>query len=316
MSPAAPAGHTIEHPSNPLEDPMTAGATEIAPTTATLAAPGATLTYDVRSSDATGHRPLMLIGSPMGAGGFGTLARHFTDRTVITYDPRGVERSTKDDPTSQSTPEQHGDDLHRIIEAVGVGPVDLFASSGGAVNALALVAAHPDDVRMLVAHEPPLAVLVPDHEAALATCRAIAETYRQRGSGAGMAHFITVVSHEGPFTAEFAAQPGPDPQMFGMSADDDGTRTDPLLAQNLLTCTGYQPDIAALQAASTTIVIAVGEESGTQLARRGGEAVAALLDRAPVVFPSGHAGFLGGEYGQTGDPDAFAAKLREVVDAA
>ena len=55
----------------------------------------------------------------MGAGGFGTLAGHFPDRTVVTYDPRGVERSTKADPASQSTPEQHADDLHRIIAELG-----------------------------------------------------------------------------------------------------------------------------------------------------------------------------------------------------
>src|SRR5262249_59522911 len=89
--------------------------------------------------------PLLLIGSPMGAAGFGTLAGHFADRTVVTYDPRGVDRSPKSDPASESTPEEHGDDLHRVIEAIGGGPVDLFASSGGAVNALALVARHPAD---------------------------------------------------------------------------------------------------------------------------------------------------------------------------
>ncbi len=115
------------------------------PTTHTLDVPGATLTYDVRTSDSPAP-VLLMIGSPMGAGGFGTLAGHFTDRTVVTYDPRGVERSVKDDPASESTPEQHADDLYRIISALEGGPVDLFASSGGAVNALALVAAHPDDV--------------------------------------------------------------------------------------------------------------------------------------------------------------------------
>ena len=295
---------------------MNAPATEIGPITSTVEAPGATITYDIRTSGASGRRPVMLIGSPMGAGGFVTLARHFSDRSVITYDPRGVERSVKDDPTTTSTPQQHADDIHRVIEAAGLGPVDLFASSGGAINALALVAAHPEDVRILVAHEPPLAALVPDHEAALATCRAVAETYQQRGFAAGMAHFIAVVAHEGPFMAEFAARPGPDPQMFGMPAEDDGSRTDPLLYQNMISSTGYQPDIDALRRASTTIVVAVGADSGTQLARRGGEAVAARLGIEPVIFPSDHGGFLGGEYGQTGDPDAFAAKLHEVLDAA
>src|SRR5262245_16917858 len=141
-------------------------ATANQPTTQAQQAPGATLTYDVRRSDETTAPALFLIGSPMGAQGFGTLSGHFPDRTIITYDPRGVERSTKDDPSSESTPNQHADDLHRIIRAVGLGPVDLFASSGGAVNALALVAVHPEDVRTLVAHEPPLASQLPDAEAA------------------------------------------------------------------------------------------------------------------------------------------------------
>jgi len=284
--------------------------------TTTLATPGAILSYDVRQGTDTGLRPLMLIGSPMGAGGFVTLASHFPERTIITYDPRGVERSTKDDPTSQSTPAQHAEDIHRIIQAVGQGPVDLFASSGGAINALALVAAYPEDVVTLVAHEPPLAALVPDREAALATCRAVARTYQERGFGAGMAHFIAVVSHEGPFTDELAAQPGPDPAMFVMPSEDDATRTDPLLSQNMITSTHYEPDIDAVRQASTTIVIAVGEGSGTTLARRAAEAVAERLGIAPVIFPGDHSGFLGGEYGQTGDPDAFAAKLHEVLDAA
>ena len=104
------------------------------PTTHTLDVPGAVLTYDVRKNDSSTKPVLLMIGSPMGAGGFGTLARHFTDRTVVTYDPRGVERSQKSDPTTESTPDQHADDLHRLITALSVGPVDLFASSGGAVN--------------------------------------------------------------------------------------------------------------------------------------------------------------------------------------
>jgi pimeloyl-ACP methyl ester carboxylesterase len=139
-------------------------------TTQTLDVPGAVLAYDIRRSDASAP-VLMLIGSPMGAGGFATLAGHFTDRTVVTYDPRGVERSTKADPTSPSTPAEHADDLHRLIAELDAGPVDLFASSGGAVNALALVATHPEQVRTLVAHEPPLAAILPDREGAAMMAR-------------------------------------------------------------------------------------------------------------------------------------------------
>jgi pimeloyl-ACP methyl ester carboxylesterase len=282
-------------------------------TTRTLDVPGATLTYDVRGGGSDDAPPLFTIGSPMGAGGFGSLASHFADRTVMTYDPRGVDRSTKPDPTSQSTPDEHADDLHRIIQEVG-GPVDLFASSGGAVNALALVAQHPDDVRTLVAHEPPLASILPDREAALAVCRAVGETYQRSGFGAGMAHFIALVSHKGPMTDDFARQPGPDPQMFGMPAEDDGSRTDPLLGQNMITCSHYEPDFNALRAASTRIVIGAGIASEGEMANRGGHAVAERLGTEPVIFPSDHGGFLGGEYGQTGDPDAFAAKLRQVLE--
>ena len=285
------------------------------PTTHTLEAPGAVLTYDVRKTDSTAP-VLFLIGSPMGAGGFGTLAGHFPDRTVVTYDPRGVERSTKTDPASPSTPEQHADDLHRIITELGAGPVDLFASSGGAVNALALVARHPEDVRTLVAHEPPLASILPDREGAMAVTQAIGDTYQQRGFGAGMAHFIAVVGHQGPMTAEFAAQPGPDPAMFGLPTEDDGNRTDPLLFQNIISCTHYEPDFDALRAAPTRIVLAAGVESEGQMAHRGAIAAAERLGIEPVRFPSDHGGFLGGEYGQAGDPDAFAAKLREVLGEA
>lgn len=283
------------------------------PTTHTLDVPGAVLTYDVRSHDAGTEPALVLIGSPMGASGFTTLAGHFTDRTVVTYDPRGVERSRKDDPASESTPDQHADDLHRLISALGVGPVDLFASSGGAVNALALVARHPEQVRILVAHEPPTGQVLADRDAALAATEDIAATYQRDGFGPAMAKFIALVSHKGLIPADFADQPAPDPAMFGLPAQDDGTRTDPLLRQNIVTCTHYQPDFAALRAASTRIVLGVGAESDGEMAHRGGEGVAAGLGTAPVAFPSGHGGFLGGEYGQMGEPDAFAARLREVL---
>jgi len=281
-------------------------------TTHTLDVPGAVLTYDIRRADSPAP-VLLIIGSPMGAGGFGTLAGHFTDRTVVTYDPRGVERSTKADPAGPSTPEEHADDLHRLIAELDAGPVDLFASSGGAVNALALVATHGEQVRTLVAHEPPLASILPDREGALAACRAAHDAYTRSGFGAGMALFIVAVSHKGPFGSDDANQPTPDPAMFGLPAEDDGNRSDPLLGQNLISCTHFEPDFEALRAVSTRIVMGAGAESEGTLAHRGAVAGAERLGTTAVSFPGGHDGFLGGEYGQTGDPDAFAAKLREVL---
>ena len=284
-------------------------------TTRTLEVPGAVLTYDVRANDASTEPALMIIGSPMAASGFGQLASHFTDRTVVTYDPRGTERSRKTDGVIESTPEQHADDVHAVIQAVGGGPVDLFASSGGAVNALALVAKYPNDVRTLVAHEPPDAAVLPDRTEALAAIRAMSETYQRSGHGAGMAKFIALTSFKGPIPADFADQPAPDPAMFGMSSEDDGTRDDALLAQNIFTVTEFEPDFDALKAAKTRLVVAAGEASEDQMAYRGAIAIAERLGTEPVIFPGGHAGFINSEWDPSGDPQGFAAKLHEVLAA-
>jgi len=285
------------------------------PKTHTLDVPGAVLHYDVRSNDSRVEPVLLLVGSPMGAAGFGTLAGHFPDRTVVTYDPRGVERSERTDNATETTPDEHADDLHRLITALDAGPVDLFATSGGAVNALALVARHPEQVRTLVAHEPPAAQVLPDREAALAACRDVHDTYERSGLGPAMAKFIALVSHKGPVPAGFADQPAPDPAMFGLPTEDDGTRNDPLVGQTIVSGTHYLLDFDALRAASTRIVMAAGAESTGELANRAAVAVAQRLGTTTVTFPSDHGGFLGGEYGQKGDPDAFAATLREVLTA-
>jgi pimeloyl-ACP methyl ester carboxylesterase len=219
----------------------------------------------------------------------------------------------KTDPSSPSTPEEHADDLHRLIEALDAGPVDLFASSGGAVNALALVERHPEQVRILVAHEPPLLQLLPDRQIALAAARDIHETYMRSGFGAGFAKFITLLQHKGPLPTDWLDQPAPDPAMFGMSTEDDGTRTDPLLGQNMISGTAYEPDFDVLRRVSTRVIIAAGVESDGEIANRGAHAAAERLGTTPVMFPSNHAGFLGGEYGRRGDPEGFADKLRQVL---
>ncbi|MGY1802674.1 alpha/beta fold hydrolase [Blastococcus sp. SYSU D00922] len=281
----------------------------------TLVTPEATLAYDVRGPlpTADGRPPLFLIAAPMDASGFGSLAGHLADRTVITYDPRGMGRSTRADGRTEHTPEQNAADVHAVIEAVG-GPVEMFASSGGAVTALALVAAHPADVTTLVAHEPPLLALLPDADHAFAGERAVQETYHAKGWGYGMAAFIGLSSWQGEFTDEYLAAPAPDPAAFGLPVDDDGAREDPLLSGASNAITAYRPDVAAVTAAPTRVVIAVGERSQGLLTGRTSEATARLLGQEVTVFPGDHGGFLGGEFGQQGEPEAFAARLREVLD--
>jgi pimeloyl-ACP methyl ester carboxylesterase len=284
-------------------------------TTQSIDAPGATITYDVRGTLGDGV-PLLLIGSPMDAAGFGTLAGHFTDRPVVTYDPRGTGRSTRTDGHGEIGPDDHREDLRRVVEAIGGGPVDVLASSGGAVNALAWVAVHGEQVRTLVAHEPPLAEVLPDRDALTAAVQDMYETYQRDGLGPAMAKFIFLVSYDsGELPAGFTFPPV-DPAQFGLPTEDDGSRDDVLIGQNLRGCTGYRIDVEALRAASTRIVLARGATSGQMMAARGADAVAAALGVEPAVFPGDHSGFLGGEYGQQGEPDAFAARLREVLDGA
>ncbi|OJF14441.1 alpha/beta fold hydrolase [Couchioplanes caeruleus] len=283
--------------------------------THTLVTPDVDLVYDVRGPlPPAGGRALLMIGQPMTAEGFAALAAHFTDRTVVTYDPRGLGRSVRKDGRSDHTPQDQAADLHLLIEELG-GPVDVFASSGGAVTALELVATHPGDVATLVAHEPPINAVLPDAEAAARARAGFHEAYQAKGFGAGMAAFVAMTSWRGEFTDAYFAQPAGDPAALGMPAGDDGTRDDPLLSRKSWAITDYRPDPAALRAASTRIVIAVGEESEGTYTARTAHGTAALLGQEATVFPSHHGGFLGGEFGYAGKPEEFAARLREVLAA-
>lgn len=286
-------------------------------TTHTLDTGDADIVYDVHGPlpTADGRPVVFLVGQPMDARGFGALAAQLSDRTVITYDPRGLGRSTRRDGRTDNTPTVQAADLHAIIGALGTGPVEMFGSSGGAITALALVAAHPDDVRTLVAHEPPIFAVLPDAAAATRAEAGFQAAYQANGLGAGMAAFIAMTLWRGEFTDEYFAQPPVDPARFGMPADDDGSRDDPLLSGSSSAVTSYRPDIAALTSAPTRIVIAVGEESADVLTGRTSVALAEQLGQQPTVFPSHHGGFLGDDSPMPGKPAEFARTLREVLAA-
>jgi pimeloyl-ACP methyl ester carboxylesterase len=285
-------------------------------TTHTLKTAEAEIAYDVHGPlpTADGRPPLFMIGQPMTASGFTTLASYFPDRTVVTYDPRGLGRSTRSDGRVDNSPTVQAQDIHALIEALGAGPVEMFASSGGAVTALALVAAYPNDVTTLVAHEPPMIPVLPDAEAAARAQAGFREAYQANGRNAGMAAFMAMTTWRGEFTDEYFAQPAPDPAAFGMPTEDDGTRDDALLSDRSSAVTSYRPDVEALSSAPTRVVIAVGEESHGTFTGRAAEATAELLGQEATVFPSHHGGFLGGEHGYAGRPEAFARRLREVLD--
>jgi pimeloyl-ACP methyl ester carboxylesterase len=282
----------------------------------TLKTDEADIVYDVHGPlpTADGRPPLLMIGQPMTAGGFGTLASHFPDRVVVTYDPRGLGRSIRRDGRVDNAPTVQAIDVHAVIEALGAGPVEMFASSGGAVTALALVAAYPDDVTTLVAHEPPLLPMLPDSAAAERARAAVRDAYDAKGSSAGMAAFIAMTSWPGEFTDDYFVRPAADPAAFGMPTVDDGSRDDPLLSDRSWAISSYRPDVDALTGAPTRVVIGVAEESGSTFTGRTSRATAELLGQEATVFPSHHGGFLGAESGYAGQPEAFARKLRDVLD--
>jgi pimeloyl-ACP methyl ester carboxylesterase len=311
-------GHAGGSPANCAKGPMSSrhwSGQHCMTTTHMLETPEVDIAYDVRGPlpTADGRPPLFMIGQPMDASGFATLASHFPDRTVVTYDPRGLGRSRRKDGRVDNAPTVQAEDVHAVIEALGVGPVEMFASSGGAITALALVAAHPTDVTILVAHEPPLITVLPDAEAAERARGGVRDAYEAKGSNAGMAAFIAMGSWRGEFTDDYFAQPTPDPARFGMPSEDDGSRGDPLLSDRSWAVTSYRPDVDRLAAAPTRIVIAVGEESLDLFTGRTSAATAELLGQQATVFPSHHGGFIGGESGYAGQPEAFARKLRDVL---
>jgi len=282
-------------------------------TTRTIGEGDDAITYDVHGdlATATEERPaLFLFGAPMDATGFALLASHFDDRPVITYDPRGAGRNPVG--TSDISVQRHADDLHRVIAALQVGPVDAFGSSGGGVNLLALLASNPDDVNVAVVHEPPVAEFLPDRNAVLAVAADLKRTYAATGSGPALAKFIQFVMFDGPVPDGYLDGPVPDPAMFGLPTADDGSRTDPLF-RNMPATLAYPPEIAALQELRDRLVIAFGVESGETMPARAARSVAAALGGEATGFPSNHGGFTE-QPGFPSDPAGFAARLRDVLD--
>ena len=157
------------------------------PSAHALDVPGARLYYERR-----GTGPLLLmIGSPMDSTGFAGLASALASHyTVVTYDPRCIGNSSREDTSQDVTPGQQADDVHRLLSALGDGPASVFGSSGGATVGLALVTAHPGQVRTLVAHEPPVVELLPDSAQVRAQFEDIYATYQADGADKAMQKFF------------------------------------------------------------------------------------------------------------------------------
>ena len=267
------------------------------PTTRSVAVPGARLHYEVR-----GNGPLLLvIGSPMASAEFAPLADALaSDHTVVTYDPRGVAGSTIDDTEQDSTPELRADDVVAIIDDLGAESADVFGSSGGAVTGLALVARHPGRVRTLIAHEPPLLELLPDAVQQRANTQDIIDTYRTDGMQVAWFKFMANAGFDmsAPEGTEIPVPPEP----------SEGERKEAARFFNheLWHTTQYIPDIEALKASPTSVLVGLGVASGHLLTYRTSTALAELLGSTPEPFPGDHGGFMEA-------PQEFAETLRAVL---
>jgi pimeloyl-ACP methyl ester carboxylesterase len=268
-------------------------------TASTLEVADARLHYEVR-----GHGPLLvLVGAPMDARTFAALADALaSDHTVLSTDPRGINRSTVADPDRDSTPEMRADDLSRLITHLDAGPAAVLGSSGGAVSALALVQAHPELVHTAIAHEPPLHDLVEDRDELHRQTDDMISTYLAGDVLGAWTKFMTAANIQMP--------PQVIEAMFGGQRDVQTVADERFQFTHMLRATSWwQPDIAALRAAPTRIVIGIGEESSGQFCDRSSRALAAALGVEPTIFPGGHIGF-------TQDPARFAARVRAVLGAA
>ncbi|WP_370947957.1 alpha/beta fold hydrolase [Amycolatopsis sp. cg5] len=273
----------------------------ISPTTDTvpahaLSVPGARLHYELR-----GAGPLVaLVGSPMDAASFAPLATLLaTGHTVLTTDPRGINRSPVTDPDSESTPELRADDLSLLLAHLDAGPAAVLGSSGGAATVLALAQAHPEQVHTVIAHEPPLAQLLPDRQALLSATDDMIATYLRGDIIAAWRKFMR--------TANIELPAGMLEMMFGPDRDArqlaDERRW---FARELRATNGWQPDLAALRTASPRIIVGIGTDSAGQLCDRASRALAAELGVEPTMFSGGHTAF-------TENPERFAAELRAVL---
>ena len=260
-----------------------------------LDVPGARLYYEVQGAGPV----LMLIGHPMDSSGFAAIAPLLADdHTVVTYDPRGFGRSTIDDRDQDAEPDVLADDVWRVLEAAGDGPAQVFGSSGGAITGLALVARYPDRVRTLVAHEPPVTLVLPEAEEASAEVHEIYDTYRNDGIGAAWVRFFTFTGIQMPPQGEDTAR--------GADTARQVATSERFFGHGLLPIALYEPEVAALQAAPTRVVVAGGTASKGEFPQRSAAALAERLGTQLVDFPGGHGGF-------ASDAEDFATVLRRTL---
>jgi len=265
-------------------------------TTTMLDVPGAGLHYEVR-----GTGPLvLLVGAPMDAMAFAPLAEQLAaDHTVLTTDPRGINRSTVADRDQDSTPQLRAADLAHLITHLDAGPAAVFGSSGGAVSTLALVQARPDLVHTAIVHEPPLVQLLDERDTIRAQTEDYVATYLAGDVVGAWRKFFAA--------ADITVPDAVLEQMVGGERDPQVVADERFWFEHEMRASDFwEPDLAVLAASPSRIVVGVGEQSAGQVCARTSAVLAGALGTEPVVFPGDHTGFVD-------DPEGFAARLRPLL---
>jgi pimeloyl-ACP methyl ester carboxylesterase len=264
---------------------------------ADLPVPGATLNYKVR-----GNGPLLLLlqGGDGDADAADALAGHLADDyTVLSYDRRGLSRSPVSDLAAPVDMSTHSEDASRLLAAVGGGPALVFGVSLGAMLGLDLISRHPEQVRLLVAHEPPATELLPEpgRGQALRDQEEIAELYRREGTAAAMRKFVAMagISFDDREADVIISQPRPE-RIANLEV---------FLARDAPAVHRYRLDLPALHKVAACIVPSAGN-STQALPRRCAQALADELGKPLAEFPGNHSGFIL-------RPRAFAARLHEIL---
>jgi pimeloyl-ACP methyl ester carboxylesterase len=210
------------------------------------------------------------------------------------------------DPSKAPGIEVHSDDAHRLLAAVTSEPSFVFGSSIGALIALDLVARHPEQIRLLVAHEPAAIQLLPDAERveAMRKHKEVDELFRGGNIAAAMPKMMELSGVRFDDREPDAEMPRPDPQKAAMYAANMRF----LVTYDAPEAHRYRFDLAALTAARERILPAVGRTSGGSLERQSVRPLAEKLGLQVVDFPGGHTGCML-------RPREFAAKLHEVFSA-
>ncbi|WP_327139013.1 alpha/beta fold hydrolase [Nocardia sp. NBC_01327] len=263
--------------------------------TAILDAPGAQIYYKVRG---TGPVLLLLPGGDGDADAFDGLAHHLEpDFTVVTFDRRGLSRSTA--TTAAASPRTHADDAALVLAALTDSPALVFGTSIGAVIAMELAVRHQERVRIVVAHEPPVGALLPDAERTelVQAQLDVEDAYRRDGIAAAMMLFVRIAGFD-------IADREPDVPLAPLNPCRI-RNLEYFLAHDVPAVREYHPDTVALRAVADSIMPAVGETSVGPVPRCS-SVLAQLLRSEIATFPGGH-------NGPSFRPRAFADRLREIL---